>query len=268
LFAHRRSSPPVEPGEKEDGVKLTRDVALVGGGNFGFNLSAPLDCHVYLLDGGDELALVDAGLGGPHGGTEEILANVKADGYDLQRITKLLLTHYHADHAGGAADFRERLGLEVHGSSLCARTMQTGDEETISLPFAKAAGFYPADYVFCACPCEPSLTEGVIFNVGKLKVTVFDTPGHCRGHVSLLVEGGERRYLLSGDLVFFGGTVVIQNIPDCSIQEYGESCRKMAGVDFEALLPGHLAISLRDGKRHIDAAAKQFGSLMVPKNAV
>lgn len=44
-------------------MRLTQDVALVGGGNAGFGLSAPLDCHVYLLDGGDELALVDAGVG-------------------------------------------------------------------------------------------------------------------------------------------------------------------------------------------------------------
>jgi hypothetical protein len=42
----------------------------------------------------------------------------------------------------------------------------------------------------------------------------------------------------------------------------------MADVDFDALLPGHLAISLTNGKRHIDHAAAQFRKLMIPRNAV
>jgi glyoxylase-like metal-dependent hydrolase (beta-lactamase superfamily II) len=241
---------------------------LIGGGNFGFNLSAPLDCHIYLLDGGDELAIVDAGLGGPHGDTETILANVRDDGYDVDRISTLILTHYHADHAGGAAEIRERLGVEVAASELTARTLEIGDEDVISLPFAKAAGFYPADYVYEPCPVGKVLREGEPFSVGRLKVTPYDTPGHSRGHLSFLVEGGDRTYLIGGDLVFFGGTIIAQNIPDCSIQEYGESMRKMAGVPFDALLPGHLSLSLRNGKRHVDLAAAAFGQLMVPKNAV
>jgi glyoxylase-like metal-dependent hydrolase (beta-lactamase superfamily II) len=249
-------------------VRLTRDVAVIGGGNLGFNISAPLDCHIYLIDGGDELAIVDAGMGGVYGETETIIANIVEDGYDLGKISTLLLTHYHADHAGGTADFHARFGLEVAGSALTARTLETADEEAISLPFAKKAGFYPADYVFQACPVKRVLAEGDTFNVGHLKVTAYETPGHCRGHLSYLVEGGMRTYLISGDLVFFGGTIVAQNIPDCIIQEYSESTIKMAGIPFDALLPGHLSISLRDGKRHVDQAAKQFGQLMIPRNAV
>ena len=59
-------------------MRLRPDLYLVGGGHAGFDLSAPLDCHVYLLDGGDELALVDAGLG-IDGGVDDILANVEAE---------------------------------------------------------------------------------------------------------------------------------------------------------------------------------------------
>jgi glyoxylase-like metal-dependent hydrolase (beta-lactamase superfamily II) len=249
-------------------MRLTRDVAIVGGGNMGFNVSHPLDCHIYLLDGGDDLALIDAGIGGPLGESETILANIQEDGFDIDRISKLLLTHYHADHAGGARDFHDKLGLTVHGSELTARTLEAGDEDIISLPFAKAAGFYPADYVFNSCSAEASLHEGVPFSVGHLTITPYETPGHCRGHISLLVEGGDRTYLIGGDLVFFGGTIVAQNIPDCSIQEYAASCRKMANVGFDALLPGHLSISMRDGKRHVDMAAAAFNKLMIPKNAV
>ncbi|MGH2531325.1 MAG: MBL fold metallo-hydrolase [Thermomicrobiales bacterium] len=249
-------------------MRLTSDVGLVGGGDTGFNLSHPLDCHVYVIDGGDELALVDAGIGGPHGESETILRTIAEDGYHLDRFGKLILTHYHADHAGGALDFKDRLGLTVLGSELTAHTLTAGDEGPISLAFAKAAGFYPADYLFRACPSEPLLVDGQPFTVGRLTVTPFDTPGHCRGHVCLLVEGGDRTYLIAGDLVFYGGTIIVQNIPDCSIQEYAESTRKIAGIEFDALLPGHFAISLRNGKRHVDLAASQFNKLMIPRNAL
>ena len=247
-------------------MRLTADMGLVGGGNFGFNLSAPLDCHIYLIDGGDELALVDAGMGGPYGDTEGILKNIRDAGFDPDKISTLLLTHYHTDHAGGAADFSERLGLTVRGTPLAARTLEAGDEETVSLPFAKAAGFYPADYVYQACPAVGDLIEGQSFSVGRLTVTPFETPGHSAGHVSLLVEGGERTYLLQGDVVFHGGTILLQNTHDCSIQQYAASVAKLAVLDFDALLPGHLAISLQNGKRHVQAAHAVFNKLGVPKN--
>ena len=49
LTAHAYSVP--------EWMKLTDDVYLVGGGDYGFNLTHRLDCHTYLIDGGDELAL-------------------------------------------------------------------------------------------------------------------------------------------------------------------------------------------------------------------
>ena len=249
-------------------MRLTPDVALVGGGHFAFDLSAPGDCHVYLLDGGDELALVDAGIGGSAGNTDLLIQNIAADGYDPGRIRRLVLTHYHADHAGGAAEVRARLGVSVHASPLTARTIEAGDEEQISLPAAKAAGFFPPDYRLQPCPVSGDLVEGESFSVGRLRVTVYDTPGHCAGHVSLLVEGGERTYLVQGDVIFFGGTILAQNIPDCSIQDYAASARKLASLEFDAFLPGHLGISLRNGKRHIEAAAAAFSKLMIPRNCV
>jgi glyoxylase-like metal-dependent hydrolase (beta-lactamase superfamily II) len=151
---------------------------------------------------------------------------------------------------------------------LTARTLEAGDEEAISLPAGKAAGFFPEDYHLRPCPATGDLVEGQPRRVGRLTVTPFDTPGHCHGHVSLLVEGGDRRYLVQGDLVFFGGTILLQNIPDCSIQEYAASVQKMAELDFDAFLPGHLGISLRNGKRHVDLAAAVFSKLGVPRNVV
>ena len=249
-------------------MQLTSEVSLVGGGLFGFDLSAPFDCNTYLIDGGDELALIDAGIGGSVGNTDRLLENIDDGGFDRTSISRLLLTHYHADHAGGAAEVHEALGVEVHASSLTAQTLETGNEDQISLPAAKAAGLFPEEYSFNACPATGDLEDGTTFSVGNLNVQVIETPGHCDGHVSFLVEGQDFTYLIQGDVVFFGGQIFLQNIPDCSIQKYAASVRKLAGFEFDAFLPGHLGISLANGKRHIDAAAEIFDKLLVPKSIV
>ena len=44
-------------------MRLTREVYLVGGGNFGFNQSDAYDSHVYVVDAGGELAMFDSGTG-------------------------------------------------------------------------------------------------------------------------------------------------------------------------------------------------------------
>lgn len=81
-------------------MRLAERIHLVGSGSFGFDLTDPYDCHVYLLDGGTELALIDVGAGM---GAEAIVENVRRDGLDQGRIRHLVLTHGHGDHAGGAA---------------------------------------------------------------------------------------------------------------------------------------------------------------------
>jgi len=169
---------------------------------------------------------------------------------------------------GGAAQLRDLLGCEVHGSPLTARTLETADERQVSLPEAKRAGYFPEDYVLQSCPCVGDLNEGAEFSTGKLRLRVIETPGHAAGHVSFLVEGGAKTYLLQGDVIFFGGTVFLQNTHDCSIQDYAQSVNKLAALEFDAHLPGHLAITLDDGKRHIMAAKATFDALGVPKNLV
>src|SRR5262247_3518580 len=111
-------------------MKIADRIHLVGSGQLGFSLTDDFDCHVYLLDGGSECALIDAG-----GGRDlnAILAQIEADGLDPRQVRKLLLTHAHADHAAGGAGLRERLDLDVLASPTAARYVREGDERAISL---------------------------------------------------------------------------------------------------------------------------------------
>ena len=249
-------------------MRITDEVYVVGGGVANaFGLSDDPDCHIYLVDGGDELALIDCGMASGNS-PQRILDNVRAEGLDPEKIGKVIVTHYHMDHAGGAAHFRERLGAEVVAPAGAAHALRTGDERAVALDVAKAAGFYAADYRFQPVEVAHEVREGDRIPVGNLELEVIETPGHCDGHVSFLLRGRERTYLFSGDAVFSGGRVVLQNIHDCSIQKSAASIAKLAQIEFDALLPGHAAICLDGGMRHVAIAHKACQSLFVPRNLV
>jgi hydroxyacylglutathione hydrolase len=247
-------------------VQLAERIHLVGSGSFGFDLTDPYDCQVYLLDGGSELALIDVGAGM---GAEQIVANVVRAGFDPERITRLLCTHAHGDRAGGAARMRNLLPDAL---LLLAReggdVIRAGDERAASLDVAKSAGIYPSDYRLEPCAVDGELAEGDRVALGDLVVECIDTPGHSSGHLSFLLEHGGRRSLFGGDVVFHGGTILLQNIHDCSLEQLAQSLRKLRGLAIDALFPGHLAFTVERGQRHIERANEILDTLLVPPQAV
>ncbi|MBI1914313.1 MAG: MBL fold metallo-hydrolase [Planctomycetes bacterium] len=244
-------------------MRLTKEVYVVGGGDYGFNLSHRLDSHVYVINGGKELALIDAGFGP---GTEQILNNIREDALDVGRITKIFLTHYHADHAGGSARMRSATGAGLLAGKEAAPAIRAADADQIGLNWAKRFGFYPREYELEPCPVDEEFQDSACFRIGSLQLEAVATPGHCMGHYCLVLRGGDRVCLFASDQVFWGGAIVLQNVPDASVQQYAASMERIQKLEFEALLPGHLTVSLRNGKRHVDAAVDGFNRIGLPKS--
>lgn len=243
-------------------MKLTEEVYIVGSGGNGLGISNEYDCHVYLINGGGELALVDAGVGMD---VRQILDNVVAEGFELDDISQVLLTHAHADHSGGCAALKSDLGASVIVSSEEADFLRSADEEQLGLAFARSAGWYPPDYRLEPCQVDAELEDGQKIKVGDLRITVIKTPGHSRGSVCYMLEGKEALYLFTGDTVFLRGLISLLNAPGSSVQDYCYSIKKLAGLEVDALLPGHLGFCLRGGQKHIDRAIEAFEDLPVPK---
>jgi glyoxylase-like metal-dependent hydrolase (beta-lactamase superfamily II) len=247
-------------------MRLTADVALVGGGTMtGFGLSADFDAHVYLLDGGEELALIDCGMG-TAAGISRVLEQIRAAGADPARVRRLLLTHYHTDHAGGARTFRDRLHLRVAIGARAAAALAAPDHVATQFAAASSAGIFPADYTYPACPVDDPLVDGQELRVGRLTVRYVATDGHCAGHGSYLVSGGERTYLFAGDAVFAQGRLLLQAIPDCDLAASLASVRRLDGLEFDAFLPGHGGLAMTGGHQHVAAATAVIDRLGVPPN--
>lgn len=245
-------------------MKLTDRVFLVGSGRLGFSMTNDFDCHVYLVDGGSELALIDAGVGMQ---TELILEKIRADGLDPQNVNHLLLTHAHADHGGGSAILKKQLNVAVALHEAEAPFLEGGNEDEVGLNVARGAGYYPADYHLAPCGVDTVLRDAQEMTIGDLSISALHLPGHSRGSVCYIMSDGESRYCFSGDTVFLNGGIGLLNCVGSSLGDYRSNVGKLAGLEIDVLLPGHLSVVLSGGQRHLDMAIENLKSLMPPKNA-
>lgn len=246
-------------------MQLTERIHLIGSGRHGFGLTHPSDCHVYLIDGGTEAALIDAGAGLGRGA---ILARLDRTGIDRARVRSLFVTHAHADHAGGAAGLRAALRLTVHAAPEVAAILRAGDEAAASVTVGKAQGSYAPDYAYEATPVDDELGDGQRVTVGDLEVEVVATPGHAIGHTAYLVHGLGRTDLFTGDTLLFGGVIILQDTWDCEIQAHVASLRRLATHPHDGFFPGHLTFSVAEGDRHIKAAVAALDRGALPPNLI
>jgi glyoxylase-like metal-dependent hydrolase (beta-lactamase superfamily II) len=242
-------------------MRLRRGLHCIASGRVGFNLTDPFDCSVFAFDSGEGWVVFDAGSGRD---LTRIVEVCRADGIAPEDIRWLCLTHCHGDHAGGVAGWHEVSRVEVLAHPATAATVRTADERSMSLDVARIAGIYPKDYVVRPGAVDRELADGEVLRLGRLAVTVLATPGHCRDHMAYLVEDGDQRLLLSGDALFSGGRISLQNIWDCSVQDSCATVLKLASLEFDALLPGHSEVHLADGRRHAEIAADYVRRLVVP----
>lgn len=126
----------------------------------------------------------------PGGETDRIVAALERLGLDAERI---LLTHGHIDHAGGAAALAEALGVPVWGPHEADRFLLDGLAAQ-----GRAYGMTEA------CPVTPDrwLAEGETVPIAGLDFTVLHCPGHTPGHVVFVCPPA--RVAIVGDVLFRG----------------------------------------------------------------
>lgn len=242
-------------------LQLSENVWLVLSPDNDAVVGEAYDCNGYLFWDGETGVLIDSGAGRT---AQQWLDEVSSLA-PLAKIAGLLLTHYHLDHAGGAA-VAAAAGLSVFGSAETVRALARADEVTTQVRAARQAGVYPADYTLPGCHAVKQVDSGDPIGA----VRVLQSPGHCDGHLVGLVNTGGGTALFSGDMLFAGGKVSVQAIPDCRLDLYAESVFHVERENVTALYPGHGQAVLDPVQVDTDItfAAQSFRRLVPPPNWV
>jgi len=242
-------------------MRVTPWLYLVGSRQFG--LSSRYDCHIYALRRDAGILLVDAGSGLGH---DKVLSNLREEfGEDLGSGT-ILVTHKHPDHACGAARLSRELGWPVVTSEHTAPILISGDEVGCGLADAQTKGAYPPDMRIDAWPVARTFADGEDFELEGFQLQAIRVRGHSADSFAYLFAVDGRRWLISGDIVFYGGIVGLINTPDSSLQSYREDFGKLAGLGVQGLLPGHGLFTVANGQRHIDTAREELDKGFVPRS--
>lgn len=126
----------------------------------------------------------------PGGDVDKILSVLEEEKIS---IDKILITHGHIDHVGGAVELRDALDVEVEGPHEADRMLmdRVADQAVqFGLPAAK--------------PCEPDrwLNEGDEVDIAGMSFDVLHCPGHAPGHVVFVNQ--EAKFAIVGDVLFNG----------------------------------------------------------------
>lgn len=132
----------------------------------------------------------------PGGEVERILQAIDQLGVTVERI---LLTHGHFDHAGGATPLKTALEAK-QGGVVPIEGPHVDDEFLLSrVPEAAARWGFSG---FEAVAPDRWLVDGDTVTVGPIPFQVLHCPGHSPGHVVFFQP--EARFAIVGDVIFAG----------------------------------------------------------------
>lgn len=148
------------------------------------------NCAILWDDGSKQAIVVD-----PGGDVDQILAAIEQTGVTVERI---LLTHGHLDHAGGATELaavlseRATIPVPIEGPDRRDQFLLDGIETQA------------AQYGFAARNVIPDrwLQEGDTVALGPHRFDVLHCPGHTPGH--LVFVNHAAHFALVGDVLFQG----------------------------------------------------------------
>jgi hydroxyacylglutathione hydrolase len=145
------------------------------------------------------------------------------------KIEKILLTHGHIDHAGGAAELRDALGVQIEGPHV--------DDLFLLNDLPKSGAKYGMVDSRSVVP-DRWLNEGDEVMVAGLKFSILHVPGHSPG--SVVFFNDENRFALMGD-VLFRGSVGRTDFPYGSQETLMKSIKEkvLPLGDDVVFLPGH-----------------------------
>ena len=186
--------------------------------------TAPMVCHVLLVETDNGLVLVDSGFGtddctdparvGPtrhmvravlrH--EETVAHQIEQMGLKRDDVRHIIITHLDMDHAGGLSDFP---AAQIHVTAAEARGAIWAPSRREKIRYRSAQWAHTPNIVehephgerwrgFAAAKELTEISPGI---------ALVSLPGHTRGHACVAVDAGHRWVLHAGDAFYHYGTL-------------------------------------------------------------
>lgn len=126
----------------------------------------------------------------PGGDVSILLAGARKFGVTIEKI---LLTHGHLDHAGGAAGVQRALNVPIHGPHR--------DDDWLLEAIPEQARLYGLPGLESCVP-DLWLQDGDCVSIGTQILDVLHCPGHTPGHVVFIHRAAQIAFV--GDVLFQG----------------------------------------------------------------
>ncbi|MDP2273755.1 MAG: MBL fold metallo-hydrolase [Archangium sp.] len=207
--AHALSTPAFCTGFVSERIEFQRGITL-------FSLVTPTlppatHTNAYVLGTG-ECLVIDPGSPDDEE-TDRLVGFLKAIEDEGMKAKAIVLTHHHGDHVGGVRRLVDVLGLPVWAHE------RTADRSPV--------------------PVSRLLSDGEVIELAgpmPMKWKVLHTPGHARGHLTLVDENS--RAAIVGDMVAGYGTIVIDP-PEGEMAEYLRQLARLEALPVGTLYPSH-----------------------------
>lgn len=193
--------------------------------------------QAYLWRDAGGVTLIDTGAADSGGAIAAALDEI---GLAPQDVDRVVLTHFHDDHAGAAAEIRDWGGVEVVAHKADAPVLRgevpgpppklTDAERPIHDQVA--AGLPPAPPV----AVDREVLDGSVLEFGG-GAHVLAVPGHTEG--SIAVHLPEHGVLLTGDAVAEHLGRVVLGVFNVDRKQAARSMQRLAGLDVEVAAFGH-----------------------------
>ncbi|MCR5475029.1 MAG: MBL fold metallo-hydrolase [Lachnospiraceae bacterium] len=178
---------------------MTEGFALGGEGTDGIDTAKKYRSSLqnYVIDTGDEVILVDTGV--PSEMPEQVpdekamiymgkkisgyMEALEKCGYKPEQVSRILITHKHADHTGELRSFPN--------AKIYASRVEAEADELKDLPNVVPVDFKDGEYH--NFPASEKIAEGVYYLPAK---------GHTNGNSIVIVEDGDLFYMIHGDVTY------------------------------------------------------------------
>lgn len=197
-----------------------------------------------LEDSDGAVTLIDAGL---WGSTPKLVAALGEMGKAPNDVARIVVTHGHADHVGGARRLRHRTGARLQVHEHDAAAVRDGRPPPYGSPGPLAGVMRFVQRRQPKSPVDGTFVDDDLLPVaGGLRV--LHTPGHSPGHCSFLHE--QTGVLVTGDALFnFRSRISYSRAYSCTDYPMSlDTADRLGEVEYEIAAFTH-GPEIRDGAR-------------------